>query len=128
MILELIWRSEGWPGLTIFGMQGVSIFIDSVANSDDADEIDAMFEYVATYGPPRIKSKCRPLSDKIFELKPGSVRLPFFYDKNRRATIVITHGFMKQSQKTPPRERDFAERQFGIYLSAYRKGGVRYDE
>ena len=128
MILELLWRSEGWPGFTIFGMHGVSTFIRSVANADDADAIDAMFEYVTQHGPPRIKSKCRALSDKIFELKPGAVRLPFFYDPNRRATIVITHGFMKQSQKTPRRERESAERQFAIYLSAYRKGGVRYEE
>jgi phage-related protein len=128
VILELLWRGEGWPGLTIYGMQGVSAFIGKVADANDADAIDAMFEYVAQYGPPRIKSKCRPLSEKIFELKPGAVRLPFFYDQNLRATIVITHGFMKQGQKTPPRERDFAERQFRTYLAAHRKGDVRYEE
>src|SRR5437764_14726398 len=99
-----------WPGVTTF--------LEAVADADDADAIDAMFEYVGKHGPPRIKSKCRRLADKIFELKPGAVRLPFFYDEDRRATMIVTHGFMKQSQKTPPRERDFAVRQRSAYLSA----------
>lgn len=128
MLLELLWIGKGWPGLTIYGMPGVTDFIKGVGDPDDADAIDAMFEYVGEYGPPRIKSKCRPLAEKIFELKPGAVRLPFFYDGQHRATIVITHGFMKKSQKTPPREREFAEKQHGIYLVALRKGSVKYED
>ena len=128
MLLELLWMGEAWPGLTIYGMPGVTAFIEAVADSDDADAIDAMFEYVGKCGPPRIKTKCRPLGGGVFELKPGAVRLPFFYGEGRRATIIITHGFMKQTRKTPPRERHHAEGQRSIYLAAVEEGSVTYEE
>jgi phage-related protein len=128
VLLELLWMGGGWPGLTVYAMPGVAAFIAAVADPEDADAIDAMFEYVGRYGPPRIKSKCRRLAEKIFELKPGAVRLPFFYDESRRATIIITHGFLKQIQKTPPRERHLAEKQRGIYLVAFKEGSITYEE
>lgn len=128
MLLELLWMGDAWPGLTIYGMPGVAKFIEAVADEDDADAIDAMFEYVGRNGPPRIKTKCRSLGDAIFELKPGAVRLPFFYAENRRATIIITQGFMKQCRKTPPREKHFAQQQRSSYFAALREGSVTYEE
>lgn len=44
--------------------------------------------------------KSKPLGDGIFELKPtDQARFPYFYDKE--ASLIITHGFLKKSNKTP---------------------------
>ena len=59
------------------------------------------------------------LEDGIFELRTKQssniVRsLYFFYEGNR---IVVTHGFRKKTQKTPPEEIDKAKRYRNDYLS-----------
>lgn len=59
-----------------------------------------------------------PLGDKLFELRTqvgGNITrvIYFFYiDK----TIVLTHGFTKKTQKTPPSEIERAEKYRRIYL------------
>lgn len=55
------------------------------------------------------------LEDGIWELRPGSNRVfYFFYQKD---TFVLLHQFRKKSQKTPKREIEKAKAERADYLS-----------
>ena len=63
------------------------------------------------FGPTLREPNTKPLGDGIFELRTvlGSDTgrsLFFFYDGN---TIVLTHGFIKKTQKTPRKEIERAK-------------------
>lgn len=59
---------------------------------------------------------------ELFEFRirwqSNSYRLLCFFDRNN--TVVITHGFMKKSQRTPQREIERAERYRRDYLARRR--------
>ncbi|MFP4249802.1 MAG: type II toxin-antitoxin system RelE/ParE family toxin [Armatimonadota bacterium] len=40
----------------------------------------------------------------LFELKEQPTRILWFYDRTCRGRIVMTHGFQKRQDKTPPEE------------------------
>lgn len=44
----------------------------------------------------------RKLRDDVYELRPGTNRVFFFYWTGK--TFVLLHGYKKQSQEAPPRE------------------------
>lgn len=50
----------------------------------------------------------KQIKGKLWELRPGGVRL--FYFANIGQQFVILHGYRKQSQKTPDREIEIAMR------------------
>ena len=55
------------------------------------------------------------IEDNIWELRPGSNRIFYFYfDKN---TFVLLHSFRKKTQKTPSREIAKAKAERDYYLS-----------
>ena len=57
----------------------------------------------------------KPIEDNIWELRPGSNRIFYFYfDKN---TFVLLHSFRKKTQKTPSREIAKAKAERDDYLS-----------
>lgn len=65
-----------------------------------------------------------PLRDGIFELRTqtgGNITrvLYFFYVNN---TIVLTHGFIKKTQKTPPAEIERALQYRKLYLKRMEAG------
>jgi phage-related protein len=53
-------------------------------------------------GEPQVKH----LKDKIWEMRPGSMRILFAMEGN---TVLILHHFYKTTQKTPRREIERAE-------------------
>jgi phage-related protein len=65
---------------------------------------------------------CRPLGNGIYEVRTSLaqnriVRTFFYIDKTGR--MVLLHGFIKKSQKTPSEDLDLAKRnknkhQFGL--------------
>ena len=59
-----------------------------------------------------------PLGDKLFELRTQSgnniTRVIYFFYTGK--TIVLTHGFVKKTQKTPPSEIERAEKYRRIYF------------
>ena len=72
---------------------------------------------------PELREPCsKPLGDGIFELraKVGSdiSRVLYFFVVGKR--IIMTNGFIKKTQKTPPAEIERAKRYRTDYLS--RKG------
>ncbi len=68
---------------------------------------------------PDLREPCsKPLSDGIFELraKVGSdiSRVLYFFIVGRR--VILTNGFIKKTQKTPPAELERAKRYRADYL------------
>jgi phage-related protein len=85
-------------------------FIDSL---DDraAARIDAFIERLRTYGNRMEAKFVKKLSDHILELRVKHFdrifRVLFFYQPGM--LIVITSGFQKKTEETPPREITKAE-------------------
>jgi len=73
-------------------------YIDSLEDKDKS-KLLALLNRIVDNGPPRNKEKFRLLEDGIFEIKSYQDRLLCFYDKNKRNSLVITHGVKKQAQK-----------------------------
>ena len=68
---------------------------------------------------PDLREPCsKPLGDSIFELraKVGSdiSRVLYFFIVGRR--VILTNGFIKKTQKTPPAELERAKRYRADYL------------
>jgi len=63
------------------------------------------------------------LKEKIYEFRckqsSNSVRVLWAFNQERRSILVITHGFVKKSQKTPRREINQAQSKLKLY---YQKG------
>lgn len=74
---------------------------------------------LAANGPELREPSSKPLGDGIFELraKVGSdiSRILYFFVVGRR--VILTNGFIKKTQKTPPAELDRAKRYRADYLS-----------
>lgn len=69
----------------------------------------------------------KPLDDGIFELRAVQGNnitraLYFFYI---RKTIVITNGFVKKQQKTPPREISLAKERRADFLNRNKRDKIR---
>src|SRR6266487_3809644 len=62
-----------------------------------------------------------PLGSGLFELRTRSrsdiSRVLFFFQRGRR--IILLHGFMKKTQKTPPGDLDVARQRMRDYLERY---------
>lgn len=73
------------------------------------------------YGPMLREPESKHLSDGIFELRTtfggntGRVLYFFFHE----GKVVITHGFVKKSRKTPKEEIDRAKRYRADYLERF---------
>ena len=61
-------------------------------------------EFGTSLGMPHAK----PIQGKLWELRPGGIRL--FYFAYIEKQFVILHGYRKQSQKAPGREIEIALR------------------
>ena len=84
-------------------------YIDSLETQDESRLI-ARLNKIAKNGPPRNNpDQFKPLEDGIFEIKSFQARLFCFYDKNRRHSLVITHGVKKKTQKLPKKEIERAK-------------------
>lgn len=92
----------------------VQEFIDELQELDQM-KILVLLKYAGDYGPPRNLEKFKKLEDDIWEFKSFQVRLLCFFDKNQ--LIILTHGFVKKSKKTPKSEIEKAKRLQKEYLS-----------
>ena len=85
-------------------------FVDSL-DDKGAARIDAFVERLRTYGNRMQGKFVKKLTDNIFELRVKQFdrifRVLFFYQPGM--LIVITSGFQKKTQETPPGEITRAE-------------------
>jgi phage-related protein len=97
-------------------------FIDGL-DDDAAAKVDVLIERLGTFGTQMPGKFVTKLTDDIFELRVKHFdrifRVLFFYQPGR--LIVLTSGFQKQTQKTPPGEIERAERLRALWLK-YRNG------
>jgi phage-related protein len=61
----------------------------------------------------------RRLDGDIWELRPLSDRVLFFFAKNN--TYVLLHQFVKKTQEAPPREIEQAKREMRDYIERNKK-------
>ena len=92
------------------GKEPVAEFLDSLDKKMTAKLIGLM-ELLEEKGPELREPYSAPLEDGIFELrcKLGSniTRTLYFFYTGKK--IVVTNGFVKKTQKTPPRELKLAK-------------------
>ncbi len=71
---------------------------------------DLLEEFGYKLGSPHIKK----ISDNLFELRvqgKQEIRIFYIFSKNQ---IILLHGFVKKSQKTPKREIEIAQRKLQL--------------
>lgn len=90
---------------------GTSLADDFIQGLSDSDRIKllALLKRAADMGPMNIHDgeKFKKLEGTIFEFKVFQIRMPCFYDGRK---IILTHGFKKKKDKTPPAEIQRAAR------------------
>lgn len=79
-------------------------FFDQLSTSDKA-KLHALFILAADHASTKNTEKFGNLGEGLFEFKSFQIRMPFAYAVSpERGVILITHGFIKKSQKAPAAE------------------------
>lgn len=73
-------------------------------------------EAMADHGPQYLPEISHQIEPDIWQTEQGRVRILWFYDRGR--VIVCSHGFIKQTRKTPESERALARQIFREYRAA----------
>lgn len=105
--------------ITINGVCLVQEFIEGLERPAQK-KVVALLQRAADFGPPVNEEKFKKLnSEGIYEFKSYQVRIFCVFEKGR--IIILTHGFVKKSGKTPRNEIERATR----LLVEYRGRGSR---
>ncbi|HEX4964462.1 MAG TPA: type II toxin-antitoxin system RelE/ParE family toxin [Thermoanaerobaculia bacterium] len=59
-------------------------------------------EMIAQTGVVRVTEISHQIAEDIWQIEKGDIRILYFYDKGR--VILLSHGFVKETQKTRPAE------------------------
>jgi phage-related protein len=89
------------------GQSPVLDFINDLPAQDRA-RIDLAIRLLKEFGTELGMPHARPLRERIWELRPGGIRLLYFTYINHQ--FVILHGFRKTTNRTPNREIETAVR------------------
>jgi phage-related protein len=89
------------------GQSPVLDFINHLPAQDRA-RIDTTVRLLKEFGTDLGMPHARSVRDRIWELRPGGIRLLYFAYVNHQ--YVILHGFRKTTQRTPDREIETAVR------------------
>ena len=104
-------------------------FVESLDDKAGA-RIDAFIERLRTYGNRMEGKFVKKLTDEFFELRVKQFdrifRVLFFYQPGR--LIVITSGFQKKTEQTPPAEIVRAERLKRLWLKYRNRYSVSQKE
>ncbi len=94
------------------------------ATSKDAriqyKQISLYIQLLQDHGTRLQENITKHLEEDIWELRPGSNRVFYFYYKDN--TFVLLHQFRKKTQKTPRRELDKAKAERDDYLARKEAG------
>jgi phage-related protein len=87
------------------GVSPAEDFFDGLSVIEKS-QLHKLFEILCndTHGEPRNPKKFGVLADGLYEFKSFQIRMPFAYAKGERGLVLITHGFRKKKDKTPPSE------------------------
>lgn len=87
-------------------------FLDSLPSSEKA-KIGKLVELFREKGFLLNQNHLKKIGKKIWELRPGNVRLLFCVIENE---AIIVNAFIKKTVKTPLKEIETAERRVNDYL------------
>jgi phage-related protein len=98
-------------------------FLDNPDQKDDLPFIKTKLDRLEEFGNELRYPETKILGKGLYELRVkthrGIYRLPFFYYKGK--IIVLTHGFLKKSDKTPRSEITRAYEYKAEYISRKEK-------
>jgi phage-related protein len=78
---------------------------------------------MAETGPPRNAKISHQIEPDLWQTELGRVRILWFYDEGR--LVVLSHGFVKKSQRTPEAEKGIARDCLRRYREAKAQRGLR---
>lgn len=78
-------------------------FFDQLPKTDQA-KLAKLFQILGDHGKHSNPEKFGDLDEGLFEFKSFQIRMPFMYAKNEKGLVLISHGFIKKSPKTPTAE------------------------
>ncbi|MGB7984157.1 MAG: type II toxin-antitoxin system RelE/ParE family toxin [Terracidiphilus sp.] len=106
-------RKVAYPGTTYriafardhSGVSPAEAFYDGLP-LDEKAQLLKLFQILGdeTRGVPRNPKKFGVLDHELYEFKSFQIRMPFAYAKGDRGLVLISHGFRKKKDKTPPSE------------------------
>ncbi len=94
-------------GMEINVSEHVEEYIKRLSNTAEKNQIDAYMHRQAELGHMLKRPVSAALRDGINEIRPGAIRILFFYFKGE---IVLIHAFRKNSREVPAREIEAAIR------------------
>lgn len=95
------------------GESPVIKFIDNLQPGEKAKVVYAL-KLLVEFGTGLNMPHAKPISGKLWELRPGATRLLYFAHIDNK--FVILHAFRKQTQKTPRKEIDTALKRMQEFL------------
>lgn len=78
---------------------------------------------IAVNGPPRNPKICHQIEADLWQVELGRVRILWFYDQGR--IVILSHGFLKQTTKTPETEKQTAREALRQYREARARNQLR---
>lgn len=84
-------------------------FFVELGKSDKA-KVSVLFALLADHQSTRNPEKFGDLGDGLYEFKSFQIRMPYAYARAERGLVLITHGFIKKTGKTPRSEMERARR------------------
>lgn len=75
-------------------------FFDQLCKADKA-KLLKLFQILGDHGKHSNPEKFGDLEGGLYEFKSFQIRMPFAYAKNEKGLVLISHGFIKKSPKTP---------------------------
>jgi phage-related protein len=113
---QVLGHSESWSVefyVTAGGKAPAKEFIDGLPARERAKVARAL-EWLRDYGQDLGMPHARPIEGKLWELRAGAGRLFYFVYTGRR--IILLHGYLKKSQRSPRREIEVALRRMADFL------------
>jgi len=110
---------------TAAGREPVRDWLRALEPVEDRKQIGIDIQAVE-FGWPIGMPVCRPLGDGLFEVRSDLsrnrvARVLFYIDRESR--MVLLHGFIKKTQKTPAGDLELARRNKGLHEAEMKKRG-----
>jgi phage-related protein len=84
-------------------------FFDQLPKADQAKLVN-LFRILGDHGKHSNPEKFGDLEDGLYEFKSFQIRMPYAYAQYEKGLVLITHGFKKKKDKTPPSQIERARK------------------
>lgn len=103
-------------------VKGLIDSLDSAANTNKKaksklKKVSRYIDYLELFGTRSGSNITEHIQDKIWQIRPGSVRILLFHWKDDK--FVLLHYFDKKTGKTPNREIERAIKEMNDWISRY---------